>query len=274
MFGADLLEPLMPGPLPGVALGLAVAAAFLMGFTRSGFGAGGFVVSPLMVLALGPVNGLAVLAPVMLMASVMSFAQHRRDVDRKLLKPLLSGALIGTAVGAVLLMLVLRAGEAATVHRIMEMLIGVLCLVFVMLVALRKKLSGSDESTPPTPLGAGVAAGLVGASQTLSNAGTPIITYYFLRHGLKREHFVADQTVLLFFQNILKLIPFVALGILHVGNVASALLLLPVVVLGGYCGQQLFLRMSEAFFVRGMLVLLTLGFAASVLLLVGRDRIF
>ena len=61
-----MLQAFLTQPLPWLALLLALSAAFLMGFARSGLGTGGFVVSPLMVFALGPSDGLAVVAVLML----------------------------------------------------------------------------------------------------------------------------------------------------------------------------------------------------------------
>ena len=66
-----LYAPLIQPPLPWFSLGLAVFTAWLMGFSRSGLGAGGFVVSPLVVLALGANDGLAVIAVIMIPAGAL-----------------------------------------------------------------------------------------------------------------------------------------------------------------------------------------------------------
>ena len=97
-------------PLPTLATVLATSTAFLMGFARSGLGAGGFVVSPLMVLALGGSNGLAVASVLMLPSSILGVWQHRNESNPTLSKPLLPGAVLGTAIGAAVLWLLVRDG--------------------------------------------------------------------------------------------------------------------------------------------------------------------
>ena len=71
-----MLDTFFSQPIPWLAIALALLSAFLMGFGRSGLGTGGFIASPLMVFAIGAVNGVAVVALLMLPAAVLGFWQH------------------------------------------------------------------------------------------------------------------------------------------------------------------------------------------------------
>jgi hypothetical protein len=111
-------------PDPLLCSVLAISAAFLMGFARSGIGAGGFVVSPLMVLALGPSVGIAVVAALMLPAALTSYWQHRADAEPELSKPLIPAAFFGTAIGGLILWLLVSSGELMVIDRRLELVVA------------------------------------------------------------------------------------------------------------------------------------------------------
>lgn len=262
-------------PLPVVCTVVAVVAAFLMGFARSSIGAGGFVVSPLMVLALGPTVGIAVVAVLMLPAAVTSFWQHRHDAGPKLSRPLIPAAVVGTALGGLVLWALVSDGKLALVHRRLELLVAALTLLYVFLVHYRERVaSWVGDVGQPSARGLFTLGTAMGVSQTVANSGTPLMTVYFLCHRIGKEHFVGAQAAFLLVQNFLKLVPLVLLGVLHLGNARAAVLLLPLTFLGSWMGQKLFRNAGDDAFFKFYSVLLVVGLVASVLLLVGRDRVF
>ncbi|WP_269537702.1 sulfite exporter TauE/SafE family protein [Cerasicoccus fimbriatus] len=268
-----LYAPLIQPPLPWFSLGLAIFTAWLMGFSRSGLGAGGFVVSPLMVLALGAKDGLAVIAVIMIPAGCLGCWQYRKNVDRKLLNPLIPAAFVGTALGALILWALIASGEETVVHQRMEYVVAGLSLVYVALVSFRDKIAQlGGGGGPATPKGVFSVGSLLALSQTVANSGSPLITVYFVRHGLEKKQFVAAQNFFLLIQNTIKLIPFVALGVLHIGNAGAALLLFPLTLLGSWNGKQFNRASSEKSFFALYIVLLVIGFVSSVILLWGRSK--
>jgi uncharacterized membrane protein YfcA len=92
MTTTTLLSTFFDQPIPWLAIALAIFGAFTIGFARSGLGARGFVVSPLLVLALGSADGLAVTAVLMLPAGFMGAWQHRKDAIASITKPMLPAA--------------------------------------------------------------------------------------------------------------------------------------------------------------------------------------
>lgn len=270
----DAVQIFAGQPDPILCAILAVFSALLMGFARSGLGAGGFVVSPLMVLALGPTIGVAVVAVLMLPASVTSFWQHRHDASSNLLKPLLLAAVVGTALGALLLWRLVSDGEFAVVHRRLELVVAGLSLLYVLLVSFRKQIAALGKNwTTPKPLGLFLTGAAIGVSQTVANSGSPLMTIYFLCYRIGKEQFVGAQAAFLLVQNLVKLIPLTVLGILHLGNAGAAILLLPLTFLGSWLGQWFYKRADDEAFFRLYVMLLVLGFIASVLLLIGRTRV-
>ncbi|UOD51279.1 sulfite exporter TauE/SafE family protein [Orrella daihaiensis] len=262
-------------PDPVLCTALAIVAAFLMGFARSGIGAGGFVVSPLMVLALGSQVGIAVVAALMLPAALTSYQQHKHDAKPELLRPLVPAAFLGTVLGGIILWLLVSDGEMRVIERRLELTVAAMSLVYVVLVSLRDRVAKlfSNLGTP-TPQSLFVMGTGLGISQTIANSGSPLMTVYFLCYRIGKEQFVGAQATFLVIQNTIKILPLIFLGILHLGNATAALLLMPLTFIGSWLGQRFYKRASEKTFFGLYVALLVVGFIASALLIIGRAQVF
>jgi uncharacterized membrane protein YfcA len=270
-----ILDAVSSQPLPILATVLAISAAFLMGFARSALGAGGFVVSPMMVLALGGSNGLAVVAVLMLPASILGVWQHRKESNPSLSKPLLPGAVFGTAIGAAILWLLVSDGAMALIHRRLELVVAGLSLLYVALIMLRERVAKQFAAKgAPTAGGLFALGSAIGISQTVANSGAPLMTVFFLCYKITRQQFVAAQNKFLLVQNFTKIIPLVLLGILHFGNAGAAIILLPLTFVGSWLGRKFYNSASEKIYFICYSALLVLGFVASVVLIIGRERVF
>ncbi|WP_415411127.1 hypothetical protein ACLM45_06040 [Synechococcus sp. A10-1-5-9] len=95
--------------------------------------------------------------------------------------------------------------EEAEVHRQLELLVAMLCLVHGLLLVLSERL---------TYLGLVLMGSAAGINQTASNTGSPLKTLYVLRHGLNQGITMRAQLSQLLVQNMLKLIPLTSLGLL------------------------------------------------------------
>jgi hypothetical protein len=227
-----------------------------------------------MVFGLGATDGLAVVAVLMLPSAMLGVWQHRGEAGRDLLRPLLPAAFLGTAIGGLLLWLLVSEGAMALIHRRLELVVAGLSLIYVAMMAARDKIARlGGGGGAPRPLGVFLVGTGLGISQTVANSGAPLMTVYFLRHGIDKARFVAAQLDFLLVQNLLKLIPLLLLGILHLGNAGAALVLIPVTLLGSLIGQRFYRAASEGMFFAFYIGLLVIGFAVSVLLIIGRDRV-
>jgi uncharacterized membrane protein YfcA len=275
MIETTLLSAFFDQPIPWLAMALGIFGAFTMGFARSGIGAGGFVVSPLLVLALGGADGLAVTAVLMLPASFIGAWQHRKDAIATITKPMLPAAILGTIIGGLILWRLVSSGELSVVHYRIEMLVSVMSMVYVVLISLRKRIANAVhlKGTPSNKQLFGLGA-LVGISQTVVNSGTPLMTVFFSCYRITKEQFVGAQLMVLLAQNLFKLLPFILLGILHFENATAAVLLLPITFIGSWFGNIFYKKATEKTFFGLYVVLLFIGFVASALLLLGRDIIF
>jgi uncharacterized membrane protein YfcA len=270
-----LLSPFLQQPIVWFSVTLAIITAWLMGFSRSGIGAGGFVVSPMMVLALGASDGLAIIAVLMIPAGVVGSWQYRKNTDWKMQSALIPGAFVGTAIGGIILWSLIVSGEESVVQRRMEYVVASLSLLYVALVSFRERIvrigGGGGPALFPGIFGIG---SIIGLSQTVANSGAPLMTLYFLRHGLKKDQYVAAQNLFLLVQNVIKLVPFIALGILHLNNAGAAILLFPLTLLGSWVGRKFSAVSSEKTFFALYVTLLIIGFVSSVILIWGRGNFF
>jgi hypothetical protein len=269
-----LFNAFVAQPIPRLAVTIAVSAAFLMGFARSGLGTGGFVVSPLMVLGLGATDGLAVVAVLMLPAAVLGAWQHRGEAGPSLLRPLIPAAFVVTTIGGLLLWLLVATGQMDLIHRRLELVVAGLSLVYVAMMALRNQIANiGGGAAAPRPLGIFLVGTGLGVSQTVANSGAPLLTVYFVRHGIDKARFVAAQLDFLLVQNLLKLLPLLLLDILHLGNAGAALVLIPVTMIGSLVGERFYQAASKRLFFGFYIALLVVGFVVSVLLIIGRGRV-
>lgn len=268
------LSPLLDQPIPWLCCALALFSSFFLGFARSSLGAGGFVVSPLMVLAIGGSDALAVLAALMLIASAMSCWQHRKEVVHSVLNPLLSAAAIGTIVGGVLLWWLVSSGEEASLHHNLEYIVGGLTLFYTVLIALRERIAKGGPTRPARWVETFSAGALVAVSQTIANSGTPMLTVFFVRFHQHKDSFVAAQAFFLAVQNLLKLIPLALLGILHWGNLGTAALLLPLLLIGSWAGGIAYRKWSEGTLFKLYIGALVVGCLTSFIIIWGRNNFY
>lgn len=246
-----------------------------MGFSRSGLGAGGFVVSPLTVLAVGADDGLAIIAVIMIPAGAIGCWQHRKALERQWLNPLIPAAFFGTILGGLVLWMIISSGEMSIVHRRLEFVVAGLSLLYVVLVSFRDKIVKlGGGSGPPSSKGVFTFGCLLAISQTVANSGTPLLTVYFIRHGITKERFVAAQNAFLTVQNTIKVVPFLILGLLHLGNAGAALLLFPLTLVGSWCGKHFYQMASERVYFGCYIALLVIGFLSSAILIWGRTNFY
>lgn len=227
----------------------------------SAIGKGGFagatsnVMVPVMALVL-PVPQAAGIALILLCAMDLSgLRAWWGKWDAREMRLLLPAALVGVALGAVLL--------GVLPPRLVMGLLGVITLAFL---AFRWWQS---RAAPPPPAPYSVVKGAVcsvasGITSTLAHAGGPPMQMYLLPRRLPREVFVATNVMLFGIVNYAKLIPYGAMGLLDVTNLSTALVLLPLCPIGVYLGIRLQRRVPEAIFYR----LITLALLASGLKLV------
>ena len=228
-----------------------VAAAFLVGLTKAGFGAGaGALPVPLTAIALGgSEHMLPVMLPILICGDIFSIIHYPKAIEWRNIAILVPSCILGVAIGSVPLMLIYGSRQAqGGVSRVLDLLVGGICLAFLVVQVWRyfreSRLTARPEPYRPA-IWHGVGTGTVaGVTSTLSHAAGPLIALFLLPQKLDKRVFVGTCVVYFFFGNLVKFIPYAMLGLFTAPRVWTALVVLPAVVAGTGAGLVLSRRFS------------------------------
>ncbi len=217
---------------------LAVAA---FGLSKGGFTGLAVLGLPVFALALPPLAAAAILLPVLMAQDMVTIWAFRRNVDRHSFIVLVIGCLIGTAVGAATVSYVSDAG--------LKLLVGAIALVFAANWWLQR-LRGIAEGPPRrAPDAAGVFWGTwCGLTSFVAHAGAPPLQVYLMPLRLAPAVFAGTLGWLFFVVNIVKIWPYVQLGLLTRETLLGSALLLPVALASNVFGIWLVRRITVAKF--------------------------
>jgi uncharacterized membrane protein YfcA len=206
----------------------------------------------------------ALLLPLLIICDFFSILYYRNRFDRKNLKRLLPGAILGIIVGTMLF------GISQGNEHILKKGIGVLAVAFVLHQAGKKYLSKVYSSRQPTAAEGVFWGSLAGFTSTLAHAGGPPAMMYLLPQKLSREIFVGTTVIFFATMNVIKLIPYHYLGLLKIGNLVTILILSPLTIVGVILGIYLNKRFTDLWFNR---VIYTVLFVTGVQLIFGGSLI-
>jgi uncharacterized membrane protein YfcA len=248
-------------PFPLIALHpaqiLVISLAVLVyGFAKGGAGAPlSAICVPLMSLVVPPFQAAAILLPLLLVLDGLALASFRGCFDRHQLRLLLPPALLGMVAAALVGHWLSDDG--------LRLLIGVICLGFVLLRWLRRPTTTAPHTTAPSlpplsplppspqpspspPPRSGDALGrfwgaLAGFTSMLVHAGGPPVMVHLMGQKLEPRRLAGTQAWLFAALNTSKVMPFVASGQLDWPALRISLLFLPLTPIGILLGQR-FLR--------------------------------
>lgn len=218
-----------------------VLAVLLTGISKGGFvGSGGFAV-PIMSIFIAPGEAAGIMLPLLCGMDLFSAYAYRHTWSRQHLKILLSGSLIGIALGGL-------AFGTLPVNAV-RLIVGLIAVLFTMnkVFGLTEKLARrlSARARPPGRMAGVFWGGVSGFTSTLAHAGGPPFAVYMLPQKIDKTLLVGTSVMFFFIGNYVKLIPYYFLGQLKLGNLATSLLFAPLVPLGVWIGIWLHRRISE-----------------------------
>jgi len=233
-----------------------VPAVTLMGLSKGGFAGLGLLSLPLMALVVSPVTAAAIMLPLLIAQDVVTVWSYRREFDRRNLATLAPGALLGILAGY---LLAAKVSDAAV-----GLAVGMISIGF----ALRRML-GDGKRAPvvkQASWGPGSFWGLLcGFTSMIAHAGGPPFQIYVMPQKLPPAVFVGTGAIFFAAMNLVKLIPYIALGQFSLQNLTASAALLPVAVAATFAGVWLVRRVpAERFY----------GIIYWLLLLVGCKLVF
>ncbi len=236
--------------------GLAVFAVLLTGISKSGFAGGGAVMGvPLLSIAVAPQIAAGVLLPLLLITDVINLWRFRHDWSAHWMKFLVPPAILGVFIGW-LLFQYLSAD-------LLRLLVGVMALTFA--IRYFVKLLRRSEVKPMNLVAGRILGTTGGLTSFVAHAGGPAIDSFLLSQNVQKTTHVATNVYLYSIINAVKMIPYFFLGLLAPTNLATSLVLLPIVPVGIGLGYFLHSRVSQKLFQQ---------IAYAMLILVGLKLIF
>jgi uncharacterized protein len=219
----------------------AVPAVLFVGLSKGGFGNGaGFAATPFLALILTPGEAIGLLLPLFILMDVTALRAYWKQWHWPSARALITGALPGVALGAALFSLL--DGD------LFKVMIGVVAIAFVAFQGV-KKAGLLRPASRPMGAKAGWLAGTVsGFTSFVSHAGGPPASVYLLSQKLSKTEHQATTVVVFFVINLLKLVPYMALGFFSKTTLLVDVALAPVALGGVMAGVWLHRFMPERLF--------------------------
>jgi uncharacterized membrane protein YfcA len=145
-----------------------------------------------------------------------------------------------------------------------------LALWFVLFQAFRAIILGVLEKRGPYAV-EGILMGAISEfTSTLAHAGGPPLVMYLLPQKFPRDLFVGTTVIFFAVINLVKLVPYHALGLLKMGNLMTIMFLAPLTYVGVRLGIYLNRRFTDLWFDR---VVYTILFLTGLQLVLGQNII-
>ena len=210
---------------------LAIPAVLLIGLAKGGFTGFGALGMPLMALAVDPVQGAAILLPILIAQDFVGVAAFRKSWDGGVLMAMLPGAIAGVVLGWWFAASVSSAAILATVGAI-----SILFGAYRLWIERGGRIAASSNS--PAWVGSlfGVATGF---TSQIAHAGGPPFQMWVMPRRLSRDVFVGTGAIFFAVLNWIKVPAYVALGQFTPANAMATLVLLPFAILASLAGVRL-----------------------------------
>jgi uncharacterized membrane protein YfcA len=218
----------------------AIPAITLMGLAKGGFSGLGLLSLPLMALTVSPVQAAAIILPILIVQDVVSVWAYRHSWDKRNTAILVPSAIAGIIVGYLM--------AARVSDHAVGFAVGVICIAFSV-----RRLILERGATPPKPAPADVPrgvfwGGVLGFTSMIAHAGGPPFQIYVIPQRLPQNVFVGTGAVVFALLNWIKVPPYLMLGQLTAGNLATAAVLFPVAIASTWAGVLLVRRVTGKLF--------------------------
>lgn len=230
---------------------LVIAAVIVMGIAKSGFGGGvGILAVPLIANAFPKDQtgmALGVMLPILIVADCFAVYQHRGQQSWRHMRPALGGAIIGIALGTLLLFILVGSGDTSSkdnVGAVLSVFVGSICLLMVAVQVYR--LCGGRVPTMPGNKPTGVSVGAAaGFTSMLAHAAGPIMSIYWLDQKLGKRLLTGSLVLYFLLVNSLKLPSYVALDWITLETVKQSAIFAVFVPIGSLLGIVMHHRIPE-----------------------------
>jgi uncharacterized membrane protein YfcA len=226
---------------------LAIPAVIALGLGKGGFSGVGVISTPLLAVVLPPLEAAAILLPILITQDAVSVWVYRRDWSAWNLKVMLPGGVLGIAIAWAL---AAHVSDAAV-----RLSIGFIGIAFVFNAWLNRIPTQAMRPSQWSGLFWGTIAGF---TSTLAQAGGPPFQVHALPQRLPKLTLVGTYSIYFAVLNLLKVVPYMALGQFSTVNLATSATLLPLAIVSNLVGIWLVRRTPNELFYKIAYVLVFL----------------
>jgi uncharacterized membrane protein YfcA len=207
---------------------LPLLGVFVIGLSKSGFATGlGMLTTPLIATAVPAHQAIGIVLPLLCVADALTIGLYWRKWDTAAVLAPIGGSALGIAGGMLFV--------TSVSNRTLSLAIGIVGLTMTVLLFVRKRWF-PDHTYRPRLLD-GVAVGMAsGFSSAIAHAAGPIFALYLLAQRKSKESFVASNAIFFTVNNLLKVPPYVASGLITMETLKLDLRLLPMIPVGVFAG--------------------------------------
>jgi uncharacterized membrane protein YfcA len=228
---------------------VAVPAVLLMGLAKGGLAGVGTVATPMLALAVPPVQAASIALPILIVQDAVSVWAFRRSFDKSILVLMLPAAIVGIGIGWALAEYTRGGG--------VEFALGVISILF----GLHRLWAERHRALPsrPLPKWLGFLCGvLAGFTSQVAHAGAPPFQMYVMPKRLERDVLVGTTAIFFASVNWLKVPAYIALGQFTRETMTTSAVLLPLAVATTYAGVWVVRKLNGDWFYRIVYILLVL----------------
>jgi uncharacterized membrane protein YfcA len=218
----------------------AVVAVSALGLAKGGFTGLGVISLPLMTMVVPPLQGAAIMMPILIVQDFVSLWAFWRTWDRKLLLMFLPGAFAGLIAGALL--------ASRVPNAFVELMVGLIATSFVIQHWLSKPPRKDDPPRQPRMIPALFWGSLSGFTSFIPNIGGVPFQAFTVPLRLPPTVYAGTATFLFIFSNWIKLALFLMLDQFSAAYLMISATLLPVAIAATFFGVWLVKRLSPSRF--------------------------
>lgn len=214
-------------------------AVLLVGLSKSGFLSGlGVLGVPILTLVMPPVQAAAILLPILIAMDVVGVWAYRKEWDGRNLAILVPSAALGIGIA--------WATAAYVTDAAVRLIVGGIGFLFTLDYWLKLRPATTGRAATLPGLVWGTVAGFV---SFISHAGGPPFQIYVMPQRLKPVIYAGTSSMMFAAVNLLKVGPYLALGLFDSTNIRLSLILIPLGPIGIYLGLWMVRRIpTEPFY--------------------------
>jgi uncharacterized protein len=233
------------------AILFALLSVIVVGFAKGGFAGLGALATPLMALAVTPIEAAAILLPILLIQDPVSVWSFRKSWNTRIIAWMLPGALLGVFLGWAV-------AARLTVPVILAMLGAITTGFGIWRSWIEWQTTDPVPSRLPDWLGTvfGVATGF---TSQIAHAGGPPFQMWVAPKRLPHTEYAGTNVVLFAAINWAKVPAYWSLGQFKMVTLWTSVMLMPVAILSTFAGVYLVKRINGPLFYRiinGLMILL------------------